>query len=109
MGGPYSVTGGARIGDGFFPLNVSFPFAKLECDPSGVTLHIDLFIWRRAYLFPSECVEVFDDYGGLLSQGLRLRHHAPGQPEFVVFWTGEREAAKVALRGLGYRCGARDR
>jgi hypothetical protein len=87
---------------GLIPLNFSVPFAHLECNPDAITLNIDALLLKRHYVFPKQLIESLEDYSGLFSKGLQIRHLVDGLPEFIVFWTRDREGLKRALRQLGY-------
>ena len=91
--------GGIRIGKGYFvALNVTWPFVVMEVSKNSISLRCS----GVKYEFHADAISSIKKYNGLFSKGLKIEHQVQSIPEFVVFWTFQRNSVIKCLAEHGY-------
>ena len=99
--------GGARVGQGFWwSVNWTWPFATLEVDVQGLTVHIptaDLLIPRANV---RRVTLIGPEWAPPGFHGIVVEHDLERVPPYVLFWSFDRPNLIEALRVCGYEVSA---
>ena len=92
-------TGGYRLGrNAWLAFNATAPFGSLEIHHDRLVLHTI----TRALTFPRESITALSVFSGFFSSGLRIQHHIPSYPRFVVFWSSDILRLQQRLGDAGF-------
>jgi hypothetical protein len=82
-----TLTGGANIGGGplEWPLNVTWPFAKLSATTDSIELKISYY---RDFTFPKDSLIKVSRYilFPFFGWGVKIEHDVKDYPKKVIFW-----------------------
>lgn len=99
----FKQTGGGRVGTSFWwgGISASWPLMAFEVTAESLTLH---FV-SMPYEIPRDRVRSIRLVGPSWARGfhgVRVIHDAPRIPQYVLFWSFDREPVVAALRDHGF-------
>ena len=100
----YEQTGGARWNAcSWFPVNVTWPFAKLYVNDELLSLSVNALVVRRTFVFKRAEVVTIHRAPSLFSSGVQIEHTRRDCPTSIVFWTFNLDGLREQLVRRGYR------